>query len=243
MQDDRIDNQMLGSFIDGELDAAGSQLVLQAMEKDAEVRERVYRLRRAKDLMKLGFGHAEPPAKGNNDVRKTGWLVSRGLAASVAALAIAFGAGLLGYQAGKQAEPGGSEITAHVANEQPHRVILHISEANPAHFARALEYARDYISEYESRGGEVAVVAHSTGIDLMRSGVSPFEAQIRKIIATHDNIHFIACANAIRALRSKGIDPVIMPEVDTSKPAMDQIIEHVQDGWDYIKVKSLVSET
>jgi hypothetical protein len=32
----------------------------------------------------------------------------------------------------------------------------------------------------------------------------------------------------------KGIEPVIMANVDTTKPARAQIIEHVQDGRDYI---------
>lgn len=241
---ERIDNQMLGSFVDGELDAAGSQLVIQAMETDPEVRERVYRLRRARDLMKLGFNHAQPPSKDTHEARNTGWRnYSMGLAASLAALAITFGAGLLGYQAGKQIDINEEQVAATLTNEQSHRVILHISEANPLHFARALEYAKRYIREYEARGGEVAVVAHSTGIDMMRTGVSPYEDQVREILANYDNIHFMACANAIRALKKQGIDPAMMQQVDTSQPAMDQIIEHVQDGWDYVKVENLVSES
>lgn len=241
---DHIESHMLELFVDGELDAAGSQLVIQAMDKDPEVRERVYRLRRAKDLMKLGFGHAQPQSKGTREDKQTAWRKHTvGLAASLAMLAIGMGAGLLGYLAGKQIDSDHNRIVASILNEESHRVILHISESNPVHFARALDYVKNFINEHEERRGEIAVVAHSTGIDLMRTGVSPYEDQVRKMIVEYDNIHFIACANAIRTLQKKGIEPVIMRDVDTSKPAMDQIIEHVQDGWEYIKVKTLVSKT
>lgn len=213
------------------------------MDNDPEVRDRVYRLRRVRDLMRLGFGHAQPLTRYSREVRKSGWRkYSMGLAASVVTLAITFGAGVLGYQAGKQIDFNDKRVAASVANEQSQRVLLHINEADPRQFAAALDYAQGFIKEYRARGGEVAVVAHSTGIDLMRIGVSPYEDQVREIIANYDNIHFIACANAISALRKKGVEPRMMRDADTSKPAMDQIIEHVQDGWDYVKVKSLVPE-
>lgn len=56
--DDVFDNQALGSFVDGQLDAAHTEKIIKVMEDDPEIRERVYQLRRAKDLMKLGFGDA-----------------------------------------------------------------------------------------------------------------------------------------------------------------------------------------
>lgn len=60
---DHIDDQMLGAFVDGELDTAGRGQVLDAMENDQIIRERVYKLRRAKDLMKLGFDNMRAPGE------------------------------------------------------------------------------------------------------------------------------------------------------------------------------------
>jgi anti-sigma factor RsiW len=56
--DDIFDDQALGSFVDGLLDAAHTGKIIKAMEDDPEIRERVYQLRRTKDLMKLGFADA-----------------------------------------------------------------------------------------------------------------------------------------------------------------------------------------
>jgi hypothetical protein len=53
-----FDARALGNFVDGQLDAAHNEKIIKAMEDDLEIRERVYQLRRTKDLMKLGFGDA-----------------------------------------------------------------------------------------------------------------------------------------------------------------------------------------
>ena len=53
--DDFFDDQALGSFVDGLLDAAHTEMIIKAMEDDPQIRDRVYQLRRAKVLMKLGY--------------------------------------------------------------------------------------------------------------------------------------------------------------------------------------------
>jgi anti-sigma factor RsiW len=57
-----FDDQVLGSFVDGLLDAASSEKIIKAMEDDPEIRECIYQLRRAKDLMRLGFGEVSAPS-------------------------------------------------------------------------------------------------------------------------------------------------------------------------------------
>ncbi|HQU14633.1 MAG: hypothetical protein ACYC18_12280 [Gammaproteobacteria bacterium] len=59
------------------------------------------------------------------------------------------------------------------------------------------------------------------------------------MIHAHNNLHFIACANSIRALQAQGVESLFIDEVDTREPVMDQIIRLVQDGWRYVKVESL----
>jgi hypothetical protein len=66
-----FDDRALGIFVDRLQGTAHSEQIIKAMEDDPEIRERVYQLRRAKDLMELGFGDANaPPGKSvkNNSV-------------------------------------------------------------------------------------------------------------------------------------------------------------------------------
>ena len=208
------------------------------MEQDAGVREHVYQLRRAKDLMKLGFGTAQAPTRTLPVLKSRRWYPgSFGVTATVMFLLISLGSGFLGYFGGKQLA---GQAVPTVAHQRMDRVLLHISEADPEQFSAALDYTRKFLKEHKDSGGWIAVIANAGGLDLLREGGSPFEQQIIALIREHDNVHFIACANSIRQLRRKGVEPVIIENVDSSMPAMDQIIRHVQEGWTYIKVKSLV---
>ncbi len=56
-----FDTRALGNFVDGQLGAAHNARIIKAMEDDPEIRERVYQLRRTKDLMKLGYGDLRTP--------------------------------------------------------------------------------------------------------------------------------------------------------------------------------------
>lgn len=238
MQEHTLDDQTLAAFVDGELDAPTSQAVIQAMERDADVRHRVYRLRRTKDLMKLGFGQAHLRSTPERAARRAAHTL-QWLAAAIGAVAILAATGMGSYQLGRHAGLEYAQFAASSVRQTPHRVILHISEFDPARFARTLDYAVEFVRAHRALGGEVAVIANAGGIDLLRAGVSPYESRISDIIDEHDAIHFIACAAAINELRRKGVSPTFIDEVDTRKPALDQIIEHVQAGWKYLKVKEL----
>ena len=236
-----IDEQTLGTFVDGQLDEANRGLVLEVMENDPAVRERVYRLRRAKDLMKLGFGNARAPTQTLPRLKTGRWRFgSLGLAASILILVGGFVGGYLGYSGGRQLDHI-VQAGAPVVRPQTDRVLLHISESDPEQFAAVIDYTQKFLEKHKRSGGRVAVVANAGGLDLMRAGVSPFEKQIVAMMHEHDNVHFIACAASIRALHQKGVKPVIIEKVDSTLPAMDQIINHVQQGWTYVKVKSLTN--
>lgn len=238
---DHIDEHILGAFVDGELDIAGRELVLEAMHNDNATREQVYRLRRAKDLMKLGFEGARAATPAVQDFEPgDGWLTRwSGLAASIV-LVVSLGAGYLGYQGGKQLAFETTPPVTALTQQHVDKVLLHISKSDPKQFSAALDYTRKFLDEHSSSGGQIAVVANAGGLDLLRAGVSPFEDQILEMIRDYPNVHFIACANSIRALRKKGVTPVIIENVDSTLPAMDKIIQYVQQGYTYIKVKSLM---
>jgi len=247
MKIDEIDDNVLGMFVDGELGDENCEVVLAAMEDDPEIRENIYELRRAKDLMKLGFCSAKAPTR-TSVTPKTGRFCMSGMygmAASVLILVVSFGAGYLGFLSNGFLSNGLSgnvedQVVAPMAQD---RVLLHISESDPKKFMVVLDYARKFLDKHRERGSQVSVVANAGGLDMMREGVSPVKDEVLAMMQEYRNIHFIACANSIRALRKKGIEPVILKNIDTSKPAMEQIIKHVRDGWSYIRVRSVAGET
>ena len=102
-----------------------------------------------------------------------------------------------------------------------------------------LDYAENFLAENLELGTQVEVVANSGGVDLMRSGVSPFEYRVRALSEQYSNLHFVACMNSLRNLRRTGIEPVMLDDVHTGTTAVDHVVKRLQDGWTYRKVDNL----
>lgn len=239
MEHKEFDDITLNEFVDDQVDSVRAEMIIQAMEKNPAIRERVYQLRRAKDLMKLSFKDAKAPLKTTLIANSRTWRLPQfsGLAAAFLALVIAASSGVLGFYSGKQTSTTDATTLAQTHQD---RLILHVSESNPKHFARALAFVKTFLAEHERQGeGQIEVVAHAGGLDLLREDVSPYANEVKALMKQHANVHFIACANGIRSLLKKGIKPNIIDGIPTGQTALDRIVSRLQAGWSYLKVESL----
>lgn len=231
------DEFTLGAFVDGQLDEETSESIINAMENNSDIRESVYELRRAKDLMKIGFSGISLSEKDNKTVSQ--W--SRfylAIAASITAITLSLGSGYFGYYYATQNPLSNRIAESSTIEQKSDRILLHISESNIEHFTSALDYVEDFLLEHQANGGEIAVIANAGGLDIMRAGISPYENKIINLMEKYNNIHFIACANSVKSLQKKGVNVNLIQQVRLNKPAMDHIIEYVQDGWTYQKMET-----
>jgi intracellular sulfur oxidation DsrE/DsrF family protein len=235
---DDFDDQILGAFIDGELNAGNRAAIIRAMDSDAGLRNRIYRLRRARDLVQLGFGDAVPvsgPLPRRQAYRR---VFPARLVAPLAVLAIGVGAGMLGQRHLDSLAGAGVTGMATAERHRTDRILVHISRSDPALFRRALDYTERFIEAHA--GSRVEVVAHAGGLDLLRDDVSPAKERVITLMQRHHNIHFLAGADSIGMLREQGIDPDIITGVNTNDEAFDHIIRRLQDGgWKYIEAETL----
>ncbi len=231
----QLDDLTLNAYVDGQLVAEQEREILAAMEHDAGVRERICRLRRAKDWMRTGFADAMPPAalEGNKPMRRS-FRLGGGIAASLMALALLCGGGLFGYSIGER-QPNDPQTLVQNADH----VLLHLDKSGSENFDAVLDYAEKFLAAHAARGAEVEVVANAGGIDLMRQGGSPYAERVRALQQQYNNLHFIACANAIRNLRKQGVDVSLLRGVHGGETAVDHIVSRLQQGWRYVKVSDL----
>jgi intracellular sulfur oxidation DsrE/DsrF family protein len=228
-----MDELTLNAYVDGQLDAEQERQVLAIMEQDAAVREQVCRLRRAKDWMRTGFADAVPPTPPAARKVRRPFNLGYGVAASLMALALATGGALVGYVCAERQAP----LLAQ--QEDADRILLHLDESGTGKFAAVLDYAEKFLAEHAARGVEVEVVANAGGIDLMRADRSPFARRVSALQQQYSNLHFIACANAIRNLRREGVHVTLLDGVHDGESAVDHIVDRMQHGWRYVKASDI----
>jgi len=232
----KIDEVMLDAFVDDQLDAANREIIIKAMDSDENLRNRVYDLRKTKDLIKLSFGDVMPP-KANpetfvNPFRRQCMVR---MAASIAAMAIAVSAGFAGYNYGTSQNIAPEQSLAELTQQPGTRIIVHIDESDPVQFETTLAYTEKFLKKHKDSGkAQIEVVANAGGIDLLREDF-PLSEKVESMMEEYDNLTFIACTNAINKLRAQGFHPSMIKTVETEKAALTHIIDRLQHGWTYVK--------
>jgi len=239
IMDDKYSDERLHMFIDDEMNSSDRAEVMEAISKDDNLSNRVCELIQLKDAVRLAY--SEPPKSSYENPQwssshNTGAYMS--IAASVLLLAVGALAGWMSYP---QLSGQYGDVVASAVQQQSDRIIVHISQADPAQFSNTLAYTEKFLEEHKDSGDQIDVVAHASGLNLMRADVSPLKQQIVALMDKYDNVHFIACAGAIKMYRQKnGVEPDIIRGVGTDTTAFDHIVGRLQSGgWKYIKAENL----
>lgn len=231
MMKPQIDELTLNAFVDGQLDSGSRRAVLEAMEQDTSLREQVAGLRRAKDWMQAGFNTAQPATPARPDRGISRLSLKYGIAASLVAALIGLTGAFTGYLAGSQQQVA--------FTENPDQVLLHLDESDPARFQAVLDYAENFLEKHHNSGTRVEVITNAGGVDLLRTGTSPYQARIEQMLNRYDNLEFIACSNALRNLRAMGVEAHLLKGVEHDRTAVDHIVRRLRDGWSYRRVSEL----
>lgn len=236
-----ISDEMINAFIDDELDQQDKLAIKQAMDADSELRSRIENLCALKKTVKQSY--QQLPVVNSRSSANRGiagnWMRN---AAVVSIMTLGLLIGWLARGEYDSSEHGVDYASAiqldSQAPEQTSKVILHVSSSEPARLDYTLRQVNGIIEKYtrHQMDFEIEVIAHASGIDLLREDVSPYKKEIMDVMEHYQNVTFIACNNAIERLRSQGIEPKLIAHTRTGVTAVDQIVKRLQQGWVYIKV-------
>jgi intracellular sulfur oxidation DsrE/DsrF family protein len=238
--DNTYSDEKLQLFVDDEMNSSDRAGFMEAISNNDDLSNRVCELLQLKDALRLAYSEPPKDAHGTSH-RDTAFQSRTWLNVAAAVLLLAIGT-LGGWTLYPQFATSNAAVNmAATEQTQTEKIILHISKSDPEQFATALDYAEKFLSEHEAQGHQVDVVAHAGGLDMMRADVSPIREQIVAMMDKYDNIHFIACAGAIKMYTKKnGVAPDIIQGVGTDYTAFDHIVGRLQaGGWKYIKVETI----
>ena len=102
----------------------------------------------------------------------------------------------------------------------------------------ALNNASNVAQYYKDLGEkvEIEIVAYGPGLHMLREDTSPVKDRIKSISKSNPNISFKACGNTQPNMqKAEAKDIPLVPEAQTVKSGVVQLMELQEQGWSYIR--------
>ena len=228
-RDERFSEEQLNAFVDDELEPEEKARVYSEASHQPELDKRLCQQRKTKELVKLAYHDVpQPKRKGTRSLGRGG-LFGRALAASVV---LAFGIAI-GFVAKGSVDP--TTDPTMVAAAELDKYLLHVASGDPVELAAALRRAEFLLESAPDDGvRQVEIVANEQGLNLLRSDVTQFAAQISVLQA--NDVVFYACSKTIQKLEDNGVEVRLVPHTIAEYTALDRVVTRMQEGWQYEKI-------
>jgi len=241
-----VSDESLNAFVDGEFDVAEEESLMARMRDDPDLAERVGTLRSLQSMVRLAY--AEPPGTGSgaSEIVPRRPLMQRcAFGCLILLVGLSGGWVLRSLEAQSSAASprghsslGGYQSVSLAREADPNRVMLHIDSAQPEKMQAVLDQAERFLDEAEKQGRsmQLEVIANSHGLDLLRSGISPYSDRIERMKKRHASLQFVACGQSIARFTHEGQKVILLPSAQAAPTAIGEIITRLQQGWTYVRV-------
>lgn len=230
----------LNALIDGQLPADEAERLERRLQSDPTLQRRLRELRGVRALVRQAFDDTRSRRARREQRRHSA------VAAAVALLAgMALGWGL---HARVPSPSGGMAAgdtyvlqPAHLAKATPAsegKVLLHIGSSDLDRAQAALQRAEQLLAQSAQEGKRLSfeVVVNSTGLDLLRADASPIGERVRQLQQRYSDLTFIVCRQTVeRWKQERGGDPALLPGVVVGPPALEHIIDRLEQGWIFLR--------
>ena len=233
----KFSDEMINAYADGELLGSEKTEFENALQNDVELQQVLNNVHLLKAQLREAYKEVELPAQ------EISQPVNYRIASYVALLFFAFAGGWIG---GGQMHGSASALqkTAQLMQDTTAvvdaggRYILHIGTNDHDKFKRTLDEAEALLANYRgnNRSIELEVIANAGGLDLFLENASPYVQRVRHLSSQYPNIKFIACENAIKRLKERGVEASLINTVHRGETALDQVVKRMNEGWTYIKI-------
>ncbi len=128
--------------------------------------------------------------------------------------------------------------TAALAQESPHKLVIHIDQNDPAVMNLALNNVQNVFSYYKEKGEKVVVeiVAYGPGLNMLVADASPVKDRISAMSLEEPDLTFSACGNTLAAMTKKaGHDVELVSEAVVVPAGVVRLMELNDQGYTYLK--------
>lgn len=227
-------DEMLNAYIDGELGDDDARRLLEHLQNDAKLSERLAHLREVHDMLKMSYADVEPPIKCEQNSR---WQIPSSLVAGVLLVA---GVSIGWVMSNSMpAQPVFQQLSQQLSDDGTWRIIMHVSTVDEFMQNALLEEAEGVLKEFEKNGqkAEVEIVASGAGLALLMTNRTSYAKRIASLQSHYSNLTFTACKRSMKRIAEIQDDDVeLLPNTHLAASGISQILKRQQEGWHYIRI-------
>ncbi|HEX7383119.1 MAG TPA: DsrE family protein [Burkholderiaceae bacterium] len=121
-------------------------------------------------------------------------------------------------------------IVPTLALADPYRVVIQVSDNDPAKWNLALNNARNIVADLGAGNAEIEIVAFGPGIHMLKaeSSVAP---RIEEALKGHTKV--MACENTMRGQKLVPAD--MIPAVGYVPSGVVELVKRQKEGWAYLR--------
>ncbi|MDH5633577.1 MAG: hypothetical protein OEZ10_11350 [Gammaproteobacteria bacterium] len=245
-QNNHFSNELIHAFIDDQLTIEERAEMYKSINSDQDLNRQVCELRKIRDLVQLSYSDIPPPPgmRNTTPTRKTGWRfpVGSSIAAGIALLVgIAIGGNMPGNEsAATSTTLASKQVAANgISQQASQKVLFHLNSGKKEDMKEALDEVEQLLKHYAATGvqAQLEFVTNGEAITLLNKDTSPFVDRVKNMLASYDNIRFVACQNSI----DQHTNPTTMaklrliPGTVVIDSGVAQIMRRQHQGWAYIR--------
>jgi uncharacterized protein len=136
-----------------------------------------------------------------------------------------------------RAETKPAQSTVRWDKAKTHRVIIQVTQNDPAVMNMALNNAENLVKYFQDKGEkiEIEVVAYGAGLAMVRSDTSPVKDRLAAL-SGNKNITFSGCGNTLtNQSRAENKEISLVPEAHLVSAGIARVVELEEQGWTYVR--------
>lgn len=224
------------AYVDGQLDEQQNSAMLLRLAEDADLRQEVAELQMLKEMVKSAYAEALPKvASAQYDVTRQKTQYLRNMAASFVLL-LAVSVGWLAHSLWYA--PTSAVVLPIGVAKGDGNYLLQMSAGSDRYWQQSIAEIERLL--LQSPTANVELLVNDEAIAMLAKDSLAAEALLQLTQATN-RLKLSACRQGLDRWRERGAAINLIPDVDTSRTALEEVVRRIDEGWRLIAVSQLKS--
>jgi intracellular sulfur oxidation DsrE/DsrF family protein len=137
-----------------------------------------------------------------------------------------------------QSQTRAPQSRAPSVNEKVHRVVIQVTQNDPAVMNMALNNGENLAKYYQDKGEKIEIefVAYGAGLNIFRGDTSPVKDRLAEMAGSMKNVTFSGCGNTLaKQSKIENKEISLVPQARVVPTGIARVVELEEGGWSYVR--------